>query len=1542
MSGLHFDVTGNNENFLRKLEETKRGVSEAAKFMESQGKKMDSTLHSVSFGDTLKKQIYEGSQSINGLTAQIIKQKAVIKDIEHDVRNLGEAYRKAGAGTAKGNALFADFKSAKASVQEEKAALFDLQTQQAQARLSVRKLKDEYSLYQKEGRNVVVSNNNMSLSFKKTLAAIGGVAAFKQLGSAIIEARAEMQQLEKSFEVLLGSKAKSDVFVKEIKNYALISPLSTSDVSKAAQTLLGFGVASEKVIPTLKMLGDVSMGNSQRFSSLALAFAQVQAAGKLTGNDLLQLVNAGFNPLKNISEKTGKSMSDLKKEMSDGSISADMVADAFKSATEQGGQFHGMIEKNADGIRNAQNILQGSIQETLNKIGEQNEGLIKGGYEAATYLVENYREIGNCVTGLIGVYGTYRTALLINSVLELGSVKAVWAKITATKAATIAQATYSKVLMMNPYVMVGSALVSLGIAMWTFADNTSTAERAQKRFNERQKEAQKLEQEHKQKIDSLVESSRDSALSDLQRGQSLAELRKEYPKIFEQYDIETIKLADILKLKQQINEEDGRRKTEAEKKDFADIETEIAYYEKLLKSLSGQQGVDGYVKKLKDLRAERDILLQEKGKNISEQFISSLKGLDKSVFDRYIGELEKRIKGIGTSGKVKMKLPIDIKGTLSDEAIYDAKDIKTLIDTTKAAKKAKESSTNSEKKAGTEWLSSYKKAYEDADKAYNDFLKSKKVMSDADRDKELKRLKELRDTAKTTYEAKGGSASSDKKGESAAEKLRKEQESIREQQDKNAQLEKKQSLDRQRQSQDLQNQSAQAEINAMDEGFEKKQAQRELDNKKEIQALERQKEDYINAVIQAEKEKFDAQEELNAKNIKGYNKKTFDSSTVKVDSSAFDGIINNTSKKQLKDKVREQEDSWNEYLIKFGDYQQKRKAIIEKYDKLIKESEDAGKAATYEKDKQNAVDALDSSIKNSSTLMGQLFADASQKSANEIQKVIEKAELLMQYLESVKDEKGNAQIGGKTVSKKDILDLGVSDNTLNNLTTSTEEVEALRNAINKLKGDLGSKSPFELFKSQIKSAVDKLNQGGKKNIAQGITEIGGAISSFSPAISQFGQDLGNIFGSDDLGNKIAGISDALGGVGQTAAGVGQIMSGDIVGGAMSAVSGISSVVSALDGLFGADYSRYNEMKEQYETISSIWDELISKKTEYLEISTTEERNRAEQEILDMISRKEQAARNLGLELLNSGASAGSHSIGVRIREDMSDEGWSQWDNFANSIGMIPDDIGGRLEGLFSLSSEQLDKLKGDAPDFWAKLDGDVRTYLEDIIKCGEQTEETTKKTEELWAGMSFDSMVDQFRDALSDMNSSTEDFADDFQQYMINAMIDSFINGDVFQKKLKDWHKKLAEYSESDKKITEDEKNNLQKEWDDIVKEGIDYRDSLFESMGFSNSSSTSQDSTSGGFETMSQDTGEELNGRFTALQISNEEIKNAMLSMLVSVNFISVSVGSNGITLTEIRNLMISSNSYLEDIAKYTKELIGFKQTIANIETSAKAMAGK
>lgn len=776
-------------------------------------------------------------------------------------------------------------------------------------------------------------------------------------------------------------------------------------------------------------------------------------------------------------------------------------------------------------------------------------------------------------------------------------------------------------------------------------------------------------------------------------------------------------------------------------------------------------------------------------------------------------------------------------------------------------------------------------------------------------------------------------SSSNKQG-ADANKLLKQQEGIRSQNDKISEIERKQAIQRKRQTEDMEMEISQSEINAMAEGAEKKRMQRELDNRKEIQSLERQKQDMIQAVIQAEKEIFDAQEELKAKENNKYQKKTFDSSKVDTGkiSSIWDTIIENTSRKQLDDKIRDQEAAWNEYLIKFGNYQQKRLAIIEKYDKAIKEAETAGDAAILMKDKANALDDFDNSVKNSTTLMGRLFADASQKSVNEIQSIIAKAELLMQYLGAVKDEQGNAKIGGKTVSKKDILGLGISDNTLQNLELSTDQVEALRDAIDRLKGELGGKSPFKLFETQVKQARDKIAQGGKKNIVQGVSEIGNAIVQFTPAISQFGQDLGTIFGNDDLGNEIAGISDALGGVGQTAMGVGQIMSGDIVGGAMSAVSGISSVVKALDGLFGADYSRYNEMKSQYEALNSVWDELINKKKEYIDMSYGDEAYKVGKEAESLIKQQTQRYYELLNELRKSGSSIGSSSLGKRIEKRLNKEDWAR---ISSAVGESVTNA----ETLLNLSAEQLEEVLAD-PKLVSVLNTvneDFIKYIQDIVNGSEKLEDIQNQVKEQLTQVSFDSVFDSFVDTLMNMDSSAKDFADDFTSYMQKAILSTML-GKTYESRLQAWYDAFASANEDKGGISSDEYKNLQEQWNNIVNDAIKERNELKDLLGWSSGTSASQDSTKRGFETMSQDTAEELNGRFTALQMAGEEIKGQTQEQTRALNLanatasqiLAIHVNVRDIA-DESRNFIVQSYMELQGIHDDTSAMVKPIKNMAN-----------
>ncbi len=186
-------------------------------------------------------------------------------------------------------------------------------------------------------------------------AILGGVkalgSALASLGNSLvdvaqdgIEYNAQMESYTASFTTMLGDAAKAQQLVTNLREQAAATPFGMTDLADATKTLMGFGISADEAQKRIIQLGDISQGNSERFKSLSLAFAQMSATGKLTGQDLNQMINAGFNPLEEIARKTGKSIGELKDEMSKGAISAQMVSDAFESATASGGRFYGAME----------------------------------------------------------------------------------------------------------------------------------------------------------------------------------------------------------------------------------------------------------------------------------------------------------------------------------------------------------------------------------------------------------------------------------------------------------------------------------------------------------------------------------------------------------------------------------------------------------------------------------------------------------------------------------------------------------------------------------------------------------------------------------------------------------------------------------------------------------------------------------------------------------------------------------------------------------------------------------------------------------------------------------------------------------------------------------------------------------------------------------------------------------------------------------------------------------------------------------------------
>lgn len=270
-----------------------------------------------------------------------------------------------------------------------------------------------------------------------------------------------------------------------------------------------------------------------------------------------------------------------------------------------------------------------------------------------------------------------------------------------------------------------------------------------------------------------------------------------------------------------------------------------------------------------------------------------------------------------------------------------------------------------------------------------------------------------------------------------------------------------------------------------------------------------------------------------------------------------------------------------------------------------------------------------------------------------------------------------------------------------------------------------------------------------------------------------------------------------------------------------------------------------------------------------------------------------------------------------------------WSGFSSDeMDWIKKNVKSDFNGdLFSLSPEEMKLLRGNVA-IWEHIEntgkgnygGRLTEKLNDYIDQAGKLDELSDKLKESLTQISFDSMKDSFVSDLMDMSKSAQDFADDFAEMMQKALLsysmEDLINGDL-KKLYDDWAKAIKD---NDGKLTETDIEAFNKRYDDIVQEGLKRRDEWAKVTGYTGSSSSSQTATSGGWASMGQDTADELNGRFTALQIAGESIAQNMTTTISQMeSIVTLGISTNGAVL-EIRNMMIMTNSYLEDVVKYAK----------------------
>lgn len=633
--------------------------------------------------------------------------------------------------------------------------------------------------------------------------------------------------------------------------------------------------------------------------------------------------------------------------------------------------------------------------------------------------------------------------------------------------------------------------------------------------------------------------------------------------------------------------------------------------------------------------------------------------------------------------------------------------------------------------------------------------------------------------------------------------------------------------------------------------------------------------------------------------------------------------------------------SWIDYNKEYGTYQQKRLAIMREYTlKSSKESLNGNDKRMLVRQRDEALSELDFNELKDTINWDVVFGNLDKVAKKELQKVkrqivsfrnspefkksatpeqmqvieeaigkidsevIEKGGLFGNLTESIREY--SEAVDELTAAQRDY------DEAVRQYGADSAEAEAARKKRNKAEaGERNAGNNLEASKDKavrnITAVADAMNTLGEADMS--LSSFGSAVGSLVDTLSASGSKIGGIIAA------ILAILDQIGQKGLEG------FVGNILESVMHAAGGLwDSIgrlfgVKGLGGIFkGADYSGYNEMVDQYNRLNEIWDELIDKKKEYIETSYGAEAQKVGEEALALQRTAIDSYRILGKERLNSGASTGSHSIGVRQRKWMSSQDWAAAgaalgeDFYRYGIGE------GRMTGLFDFSVEQLEKLKSEAPTFWAKLDDDVRNYLDKIIEGSEKLGDIQAQIKEQLTQMSFDSMRDAFYDTLLDMESGAEDFSEDFSEYLQKAILKTSLSK-VYDKRLQEWYDKFANYNKEGG-IDTGEYKDLQQEWNDIVKDALDERDSLKDIFGWTSSSSSSQSGRAGTVTSMTEETAGRLEG-----------IGNATLDHVISIDN----------NLTRHLEGMATSLGKIAGNSEYLRHLETINENIAELRRGVK-----
>lgn len=1425
--------------------------------------------------------------------------------------------------------------------ENEGKLLFEVRADQTDIKKDIEAIKKQFeSLTEKtkeEGKKQAEVWQNLVKGATAYFTLQGASAFIKQ----VVAVRSQFQQLEISFGTMLKSKEKANALMAQMADLAAKTPFGLEEVSEGAKRLLAFQVPAEEVTETLRRMGDVAAGLGVPMGQLIHVYGQVKAQGKLMTNDLYQFMNAGIPIIAELSKVVGKSETEIKDMVSAGKIGFPEVQAVIKNMTNEGGLFFNLMAEQSKSLGGQISNLGDSFDQMLNDIGKASEGYISGAIQGVTFLVENYKTLGKVIAGLIVTYGAYRTAVLVNIALTKG-----WAvaakedaiaksiQTAATKAQTIATAALNTVMKANPYVLVATAVVGLGAAMWALKDKTTAADKAQQDYNNQKQQSIDWEQQHKQKIDELIDSATNQALADTDRQKALILLQKEYPNIFAKYDIEKLKLADILKLKQEIAKHDSEEKKFQRTNDFLKYQD----FEKILNN--AKAGKSGYnVNELK----KNSAFDKEMTRVFGNSWVHKM-----GEVSEYIKERQKIAKN-DVKGDVLASWSSNIKNLSESEIKKELEHRQKLIADLQKQKKAGNKWASHGVNFGGDWFAfneeelqaqskilqsqldklheqtysytdlskKYAAAVKQAEKELSDITKNKAGYKTEDDYKQA--VATAKENLKQAQKVYDDFSVNKPKSSSKTSKAKSELPTFDY---------KKAAQEEARREQDFLFEKEEARIKIMEDGAQKRLAIIQLDYDRQEEEIRRRTEDQMAAFIEQEKARAEAEGKW--KKGQAFNEDTpeINAHRAKLQTEEQQLLASNHDYM-----VYQQEQVYKQLLEKYQTYTDQRKAIEEKYNADIaalqaKLGADAPQVKKAQDEKARELKKLDILYKKEGTAIAKLFENLRKKTVKEIRQTIVDAEKEIDQLASILD-----------MSDKDNVDY------VQNLRQQLEQAKDTADRSDTVFGRLG-KNIQAIFKFKPNTIEWKEALQGVLSDAQSIT---GEFGQLGQEFEKLGQSTGN----DSLRNFGESIKE-MSSIVSKALSFAQV--GNSVGSGWGAA--IGAVVGTVYGIYEkveSDKERARQREKQWKEeqyqlekkINDLIDERILKGEKYSNALTTDKIGKQ----IDVIKNYNDKVNKIRQDLINAQNKQVFDHFRTRWVWQKSNWGIPYWggERVAETKS-FKDKFGSFVDSKGNIDYNFLEKFDLKWFQDFAEHTHNTDQEIVNIIRSVQEAKEKLKEYKNVlkeYTQQTFGELgtgfVDSIVSAVEKGGNAFENFGQTVARVMKNVIKQTLVTEqikkifDSFQNDMDNLYASSIglnneQVYEKVKNKTIDFVNNILKP---EIQKGEQKAKAMFDALeqsGIKMYDEQGRRATEKGFARMSQDSADELNGQFRLQTQLSAEIKNAMLQSVKE--------------FAEMHKFMQTSSAqqlrHLAGIEANTFQLHEMKKDIANMKAGINELTTK